>query len=320
MFKYCGPAWKGYAMSESEFLTTGEAAKMLKVSRSTVSRKYDQGLLRGQTNSITGERMIHRDSVVAFMRKHNMSSTGIERRSVLVCTPNDKLFDAVNSTLGSDGRMAMERVPGGCDALVATASTTYHLVMVDEQLPDIVCDDVLKTVRKSPASRQTLLAVVTHTESNGRYAEHCDAVVSANRLVDPTVWSDIYKLLGLSAVKTTTRKYEYDRQWPRSDVDIPVHLSIYKLDAPSAREKGKARIVDISCGGAQLTDLEIESGSLPATAYRMVMEVKEKPLAGWRAHAQVVRLHSGGKLTLGVQFVKLAQSALEQIKKLVSDS
>ena len=46
------------ARTESQrLLTTGEAADLLRVSRSTVSRRFDKGELRGEVNRITGERM-----------------------------------------------------------------------------------------------------------------------------------------------------------------------------------------------------------------------------------------------------------------------
>lgn len=55
-------------------LTTGEAVKKLKgvISRSTVSRYLDRGILRGKKNPVTGERHISLVSLRSFMKKYDL--------------------------------------------------------------------------------------------------------------------------------------------------------------------------------------------------------------------------------------------------------
>jgi hypothetical protein len=50
-----------------EFYSTGEAAQILNISRSTVSHKFDVGLLKGKKNPITGERFVSGESIVALI-------------------------------------------------------------------------------------------------------------------------------------------------------------------------------------------------------------------------------------------------------------
>lgn len=54
--------------------TTGDAAAILHpwVSRSTVSRYFDKGILGGVKNPITGKRMIDFDSLMTFAEKHGV--------------------------------------------------------------------------------------------------------------------------------------------------------------------------------------------------------------------------------------------------------
>ena len=56
-------------MTLKKYITTGEVAKLLKISRSTVSRKFDDGDLQGKKNPITGERLISQTSLMEFMQK-----------------------------------------------------------------------------------------------------------------------------------------------------------------------------------------------------------------------------------------------------------
>jgi excisionase family DNA binding protein len=57
-------------MSDSEYLSTGEAAKVLGISRSTVARRFDEGALRGKAHPITGERLISNESITHFFEDH----------------------------------------------------------------------------------------------------------------------------------------------------------------------------------------------------------------------------------------------------------
>jgi excisionase family DNA binding protein len=52
---------------KKNFLTTGEAARLLGISRATVSRKYDRGILSGYKNPLTGERLISRGSALELL-------------------------------------------------------------------------------------------------------------------------------------------------------------------------------------------------------------------------------------------------------------
>jgi excisionase family DNA binding protein len=57
-------------MNEGEYLSTGEAAKVLGISRSTVARRVDEGTLRGKAHPITGERLISTESITHFFEDH----------------------------------------------------------------------------------------------------------------------------------------------------------------------------------------------------------------------------------------------------------
>jgi hypothetical protein len=54
------------------FISTGEAAKMLRISRSSVNRYPSRGILIGEKHPITNLRSIKKASVLALMKEHGM--------------------------------------------------------------------------------------------------------------------------------------------------------------------------------------------------------------------------------------------------------
>ncbi len=52
-----------------EYISTGEAAKMLGTSRLMVQHHFDVKTLKGKKHPITGWRFVSRESVIAFMKK-----------------------------------------------------------------------------------------------------------------------------------------------------------------------------------------------------------------------------------------------------------
>jgi len=59
-------------MKLKKYLSSAEAAKLLKVSRSTASRYLDKGLLKGKKNPLTGWRAISSKSVTEIRRKYGI--------------------------------------------------------------------------------------------------------------------------------------------------------------------------------------------------------------------------------------------------------
>ncbi len=56
------------------YISTGEAAKMLGVTISTVSHYFDKGILAGEKHPLTNWRSVSRTSVLDLMIKHGIKS------------------------------------------------------------------------------------------------------------------------------------------------------------------------------------------------------------------------------------------------------
>ncbi len=96
-----------------------------------------------------------------------------------------------------------------------------------------------------------------------------------------------------------------------------VRISVYRLSSPKTRDEGEATVLDISCGGMLLSQVNVASGSLPLDPFRIVIHSEGEPLPGWKAHAQVVRLRSGDPVSMAVQFTKISEPDLKKVMDLV---
>jgi DNA-binding transcriptional MerR regulator len=59
---------------ETEYISTGEAARILGVSIFTVQYYFDRGILNGRKHPITGRRSVSIESLLALMEKREMKS------------------------------------------------------------------------------------------------------------------------------------------------------------------------------------------------------------------------------------------------------
>ena len=94
-------------MTSKDFLTTGEAAKLVSISRSTISRNFDKGIFQGKKNPVTGERLISRESLISFMQQYNLPFDGLvlDKKKILLGTADDHLFSLVQRILTADDRL-----------------------------------------------------------------------------------------------------------------------------------------------------------------------------------------------------------------------
>ena len=93
-------------MSLKEFYSTGETSRLLGISRATVTRKFDAGILDGNKNPITGERLINRESIVKFMEKYNLNIDALnlitKKNLVLICSKDRYLKNLIEQAFPSD--------------------------------------------------------------------------------------------------------------------------------------------------------------------------------------------------------------------------
>lgn len=304
-------------MSIEDYISTGEASRLLNISRSTVSRKFDRGLLQGRRNPITGERLISRKSLVALMEQYQLHSPAVEKKRILLGTGDEQLASRVQKIFAEDERVRLRKVGFGGDILLEVPREHPDLVIIDEGLPDIAPTEVLKALRRAGEREGgKILYLARSAKAKPPLNIGADEVLSGEDLERETLAGKLYALLRLSEKVLPVQSFEHRRRWPRFMIHLPARISVYRRSSPQRREPGQAQVENISCGGAYLSQIQLQGNGFPAEPFRILLELDQAPLKNWRAHCKVVRFQSNGSLSAGVQFVRLSKPNLRLIQQL----
>ncbi|MEX1224736.1 MAG: response regulator [Pirellulales bacterium] len=129
--------------------TTGEAAKICKVSQQTIIRCFDSGQLKGFRVPGSRFRRIPRQELFVFMRDNGIPTDALEsgKRKILVVDDDVELVELITDVLDRDGRFEVRSVNNGFDAGIMTKEYSPDLIVLDVMLPDINGKDVCQRIR-----------------------------------------------------------------------------------------------------------------------------------------------------------------------------
>ncbi|MCP4194863.1 MAG: response regulator [Planctomycetaceae bacterium] len=129
--------------------TTGEAAKICKVSQQTIIRCFDSGQLKGFRVPGSRFRRIPRDQLFAFMKDNGIPTEALEsgKRKVLIVDDDEELVELLKDTFDRDGRFEIRTANNGFDAGMLVKEFRPDLVVLDVMLPDINGREVCVRVR-----------------------------------------------------------------------------------------------------------------------------------------------------------------------------
>ena len=132
--------------------TTGEAAKICKVSQQTIIRCFDSGQLKGFRVPGSRFRRIPRDQLYAFMKDNGIPTDALEsgKRKVLIVDDDADLVELLADVFERDGRFDIRTANNGFDAGMQVKEFQPDLVVLDVMLPDINGKEVCQRVRKDP--------------------------------------------------------------------------------------------------------------------------------------------------------------------------
>src|SRR6058998_1219869 len=102
--------------------TTGEAAKICKVSQQTIIRCFDNGQLKGFRVPGSKFRRIPREALIRFMKDNGIPLDNLEsaHRKVLVVDDDAEIVELFVDVLNRDGRFNVRTASSGYDAGVLT--------------------------------------------------------------------------------------------------------------------------------------------------------------------------------------------------------
>ena len=129
--------------------TTGEAAKICKVSQQTIIRCFDSGQLKGFRVPGSRFRRIPRDQLFAFMKENGIPTDALEsgKRKVLIVDDDEELVELLVDVFERDRRFALKTANNGFDAGMLVKEFRPDLVVLDVMLPDINGKEVCQRVR-----------------------------------------------------------------------------------------------------------------------------------------------------------------------------
>jgi len=129
--------------------TTGEAAKICKVSQQTIIRCFDNGQLKGFRVPGSRFRRIPRDVLYKFMKDNGIPTDALEsgKRKALIVDDDRELVELIRDVLESDGRFEVRAVNNGFDAGMMVKEYRPDVIVLDVMLPDINGREVCQRVR-----------------------------------------------------------------------------------------------------------------------------------------------------------------------------
>ena len=129
--------------------TTGEAAKICKVSQQTIIRCFDNGQLKGFRVPGSRFRRIPREALYKFMKDNGIPTDALEsgKRKVLLVDDDAELVELICKVLDEDGRFEVRVAQNGFDAGMMVKEYRPDLLVLDVMLPDINGKEVCQRVR-----------------------------------------------------------------------------------------------------------------------------------------------------------------------------
>jgi excisionase family DNA binding protein len=143
--------------------TTGEAAKICKVSQQTIIRCFDSGQLKGFRVPGSRFRRIPRDQLYKFMKENGIPTDALEsgKRKVLLVDDDEELVELITDVLKSDGRFEVRVAGNGFAAGMVVKEYKPDLVVLDVMLPDINGRDVCQLIRSDPALEDVRIVCIS---------------------------------------------------------------------------------------------------------------------------------------------------------------
>jgi two-component system, OmpR family, response regulator RpaA len=129
--------------------TTGEAAKICKVSQQTIIRCFDSGQLKGFRVPGSRFRRIPRDVLYRFMKENGIPTDALEsgKRKAVVVDDDEELVELIKDALEADGRFEVRVANNGFDAGMIVKEYRPDIIVLDVMLPDINGREVCQRIR-----------------------------------------------------------------------------------------------------------------------------------------------------------------------------
>ncbi len=153
--------------------TTGEAAKICKVSQQTIIRCFDSGQLKGFRVPGSRFRRIPREALFRFMKENGIPTDALEsgKRRILVVDDDQAVVDLISDVLAADNRFEHKSVNNGFGAGMLAKEYHPELMILDVMLPDINGQAVCELVRHDPTMSDIKIIYISRMVEEDKIAE-----------------------------------------------------------------------------------------------------------------------------------------------------
>ena len=157
--------------------TTGEAAKICKVSQQTIIRCFDSGQLKGFRVPGSRFRRIPRESLFRFMKDNSIPTDALEsgKRGILVVDDDQAIVDLITDVLAGDARFETRVVNNGFGAGMLAKEYHPDLMILDVMLPDINGKSVCELIRADPTMQDIKIICISGLVEEDKVQELRDA-------------------------------------------------------------------------------------------------------------------------------------------------
>jgi excisionase family DNA binding protein len=164
-----------------EVYSTGEAAKICRVSQQTVIRCFDAGKLQGFYVPGSRFRRIPRDALVKFMKENGIPISNLDtgKKKILVVDDEPGIVEMLVDTLQRDGRFEVKTASCGYDAGILTQQFHPDAIVLDYMLQDINADVVTKAIKGNPSLEDTRIIIISGMIENDKVQSLYDLGVHA---------------------------------------------------------------------------------------------------------------------------------------------
>ena len=153
--------------------TTGEAAKICKVSQQTIIRCFDNGQLKGFRVPGSRFRRIPREALYKFMRDIGIPTDALEsgKRKILLVDDDVELVEVILKFIDEDGRFETRVAQNGFDAGMMVKEYHPDLIVLDVMLPDINGKEVCHRVRADATLEDVRILCMSGMVEDDKIAE-----------------------------------------------------------------------------------------------------------------------------------------------------
>jgi len=155
---------------QKDILTTGEVAKICNVAPRTVSKWFDSGQLRGYRIPGSKDRRIPLNSLIRFMKAHNIPLDGLQsgKTRVLIVDDESEIVEVLEKVLTEQASYEVQTSHSGFSAGIVCEKFRPHVMLLDMHLGDINGEQALKLIRENGDLQLTKVIAMSGKLTDGQ--------------------------------------------------------------------------------------------------------------------------------------------------------